>query len=342
MKFDVIITTFNRPDSVLNLVKQINECTILPKSIVVVDSSEITNSAVKEIKRVIYIHSSHKNQPYQRYLGFLASKGEIVVFMDDDVSIINKDIFKIHLESLTQEGVVGSTVSYIQEGLTNVHREVGDLRKTGNKCGIINYFWWFTGVPMINEGKVWLAGLRGADLNNSYTESFGGPGTLCFKRGIVPSLFDDVIFSLYEKKMGKGEDKYISMGALKHGELRYNNIPCLVHPPNDSSYFQDFASFYRRELYSRLLLSKRYLSVKGKWIGWGYLHYYWFAFWRVLIAGIQCTPPSRKGNYQIFKGKIMGVIDTIIKPLGTESFCPKINWANEFAQDLKTLKVHSH
>ena len=342
MKFDIIITTYNRPDSVLNLVQQINECTILPQSIIVVDSSDVRNLEVSQTQRVSYIHSSHKNQPYQRYLGFIASKEDIVVFMDDDVSITNKDIFKIHLDSITKDNVVGSTVRYTQEGLTNAQSEVGNLRQVNSFGAIIYFLWWLTGTPRIKDGRVWLAGLRGADNNNVYTESFGGPGTLCFKREIVTFLFDDLIFSLYEKKMGKGEDKYISMGAIKHGKLCYNNIPCLQHPPNESSYFQDLTSFYRRELFSRLLLSRRYLTVKGKWIGWGYIHYYWFAFWRILIAGIHCLLHPREGNFQIFKGKLLGVIDTVKNPFKAEYLCPDINWADQFAKDLKTLKVQNH
>jgi len=335
MKFDVIITTYNRPDSVLTLVEQINRCTLLPRRIVVVDSSDTLNLEIRQIQSVLYLHSSHKNQPYQRYLGFLVSQEEIVCFFDDDIQIINPAIFEVMLYKYLDKETVGCNVKYINEGEITVQRELnhGNHILSKSKAGRLILF--LTGVPHLEEGKAWLAGMRGEDGSNSFTETFSGPGGLSFRRQIVPSLFDDVLFALFEKKMAMGEDKYISLGALRFGKLAHVNDPCLLHSENTSNYFQDQSSFVRKELYSRLWLSRRYLHVKKKWVGWGYLHFYWFALWRILIAGIHCLVIPPKGNFQIFRGKLVGVTDTVLKPFRAESLCPDINWADEFAKDLK-------
>lgn len=337
MNFDVIITTYNRPDSVLNLVNQINTCTLLPQRIVVVDSSDIFNTEISQINRVYYIRSSHKNQPYQRYLGFLATKEEIVCFFDDDIQIIDPELFEIIQRRYSDNNVVGCNVRFINDGEITVQKELSPGICYG-RCKLTDFFLLLTGVPAIKEGKAWLAGIRGEDGSNLLTETFSGGG-LSFRRHIVPSLFDDILFALFEKKMAMGEDKYISLGALRYGKLAYNPDISLLHPSNASSYYQDQASFVRKELYSRLWLSVRYLKVKNKWVGWAYLHFYWYALWRILIAGFRCLLQFRKVNYQIFRGKVLGLTDTVFRPFKSESLCPGINWADEFARDLETLKA---
>lgn len=339
MNFDVIITTYNRPDSVLNLVNQINTCTLLPQRIVVVDSSDIFNTEISQINRVYYIRSSHKNQPYQRYLGFLATREEIVCFFDDDIKIINPAIFNLILNQFSDTSIVGCNVQYINEGEITVQKEFHNFKYLKGKSKIEKLFLLLSGVPQIEEGKVWLAGIAGTDNLNFFTEIFPGPGGMSFRRCLVPNLFDNVLFSLFEKKMAMGEDKYISMGALRFGKLAHSNNTCLAHSENKSSYYQNPTSFVRKELYSRLWLSIRYSKVKNKWVGWAYIHFYWYALWRILIAGFRCLLQFRKVNFQIFRGKVLGLTDTVFKPYKSESLCPGINWTDEFARDLKTLKI---
>jgi glycosyltransferase involved in cell wall biosynthesis len=42
-----------------------------------------------ETPKILYFHSSHKNQPYQRYLGYINSLSEYLVFLDDDMEIVS-------------------------------------------------------------------------------------------------------------------------------------------------------------------------------------------------------------------------------------------------------------
>ena len=337
MKFDVIITTYNRPDSVLALVEQINRCTLLPQRIVVVDSSDTLNLEIRQIQRVLYLHSSHKNQPYQRYLGFLGSHEEIVCFFDDDIQIINPAIFEIILERYSDTATVGCNVNFTNEGEITVQKELNNGKYLNSKSKVGSFVLLLTGVPPIEEGKAWLAGMRGEDVSNSFTETFSGPGGLSFRRHIVPSLFDSTLFALFEKKMAMGEDKFISLGALRFGKLAHSNETCIIHSENNSNYYQDHRSFARKELYSRLWLSVRYLKVKERWIGWGYIHYYWFAFWRLFISALHFFLHPKKVNFQIFYGKCLAVIDTVFRPFKAKYLCPDINWDSEFAKDLESL-----
>jgi glycosyltransferase involved in cell wall biosynthesis len=334
MKFDIIITTYNRPTAGCDLVTQIIGCSLLPEKIIIVDSSEVKNEKILEFGSVIYIQSSHKNQPYQRYLGYLASTEEVIVFLDDDIKIINNQIFNIILERFEDPMVVGSNVRFKQEGDITVQKELDKVRPFKNSK-LVKLFWWITGVPMVSSGKVWLAGLKGPDSTNIYTESLGGPGSLSFRRVVIPTLFDDILFSLFEKKMAMGEDKYISMGALRFGRLAFNNTTCIIHPANDSNYFQDIGSFVRKEIYSRLFLSRRYLQVKQRWIGWAYIHFYWYGLWRIVISCIYFILHPVRHNKQQLKGKLLGVYDAIRIPFKASILCPGIIWEHELLEDLK-------
>lgn len=335
MNFEIIITTYNRSLPVNNLVQSLLVCRPAPTSIIVVDSSEVKDLHLQQTSGVVYIRSSHKNQPYQRYLGFLASKEEIVCFFDDDIQIFNPAIFEIILDRYSDEEVVGSSVKFINEGEITIHKELNSGKEIKSSSKLSSFLRLLSGVPKISEGKGWLAGLRGVDESNLFTETFSGPGGLSFRRYIVPYLFDDVLFSLFEKKMAMGEDKYISMGAIRFGRLAFSNTICIIHPANDSTYFQDITSFVRKEIYSRLFLSKRYLQVKQKWIGWAYIHFYWYALWRIANACMYSIfYPDRKSNQKL-KGRLLGVLDTLSKPLKASFLCPEINWELELSEDLK-------
>ena len=60
MKFDVIIATYNRKESLSVLVNQLLECSKLPENIIIVDSSETINEEIKNLSLVKYIKTNHK------------------------------------------------------------------------------------------------------------------------------------------------------------------------------------------------------------------------------------------------------------------------------------------
>lgn len=339
-RFDIVIATYKRPRMLQSLVSKINQCEItFLDRIIIIDSSDQDNIDIQKLDRVLYLKSSHKNQPYQRYLGYKASNADIVIFFDDDVQILNTNLFNFILESFNDKMIVGATVRFTDDGENAVNRAMGVTTKISNKSIITKFLWTLTGAPKIKNNHIWLAGLKGDyDYSLGFTEAIGGPGTLSFRRSIIDSLFDDTLFSLYERKLGKGEDKYISMGALEFGKIALINTVCLLHPSHESSYFNDVTSFARREIYARLWLSKRYASVKKIPAFWVYLHYYWYALWRIVISGIHATIQPKKFNFNRFKGRCLGVWDTFFIPMKSKILCPDINWENDLKKDLINSK----
>ncbi len=76
--------------------------------IIVVDSSDKTlgNDEIKNNSSVVIIRSSHKNQPYQRLVGSVASRADYILFLDDDMEIIDAS-FVPEFQELMKKGYAG-------------------------------------------------------------------------------------------------------------------------------------------------------------------------------------------------------------------------------------------
>ena len=113
MKFDIIICTYNRHNKVFNLVNELLKVQIENLSkIIVVDSSDSINDKFKTLIKVKYIHSSHKNQPYQRYLGFMNANADLILYLDDDMELISMDVFKDLDNIFKVDSVVGLAINF--------------------------------------------------------------------------------------------------------------------------------------------------------------------------------------------------------------------------------------
>lgn len=336
-KFDIVVTTYNRKEMICDFVSQILACKQLPERIIIVDSSDEENIDVSRMDRVLYVRSSHKNQPYQRYLGLQFVREEIVTFFDDDLKIIDKDIFAILMSKFDDNTVIGSAVRFEFEGINPVQIKMGasGLNKSN---AIVKIIWWFTGAPHISSGKMWLAGLRG-DNNSAYVESFSG-ACMAFRKESILEAFTNILFSLFETKRGMGEDKFISMWINRKGLLAYDDRVCLLHPSEESNYFQNVYSFTRKELYSRLWLSKRYAEVNGLSMWIVYLHFYWYAMWRILIGSANFLLRPRCGKWDVLRGRCQAVWDTLTIPMKNEVICKGINWENEITKDVGRVIVY--
>ena len=87
--FSVVIPTRNRDASLRNLLSRINDQTLTPSEIIIVDSSEKKQSEYESInKRIKYIQTTQKSAATQRNIGMLALKEDtqVLFFLDDDTS----------------------------------------------------------------------------------------------------------------------------------------------------------------------------------------------------------------------------------------------------------------
>jgi glycosyltransferase involved in cell wall biosynthesis len=255
MTFDVVITTYNRSDHVVKLCSELAKCTINPNKLIVIDSSDEPNKFLESKVNLEYKRTSHKSQPYQRYIGYLVSDADIIIFLDDDLSILDPSLFETVLTNfMNNEKLVGlglgidyhnsinknlynSKFSFARRLISNVRKKIpaGEVTRFGQTSEL---------------SKV-----------DFYTKFLPGPN-MCFKRNSLNGVFDDQLFSLFEKKIGMGEDKVISMRVSKKGEMIYlGSSIFLSHPPISSTYFTNEVEFRAKVLYSRIWIAHQYNKI---------------------------------------------------------------------------------
>lgn len=335
MNIDVIVTTYNRPEKLEGLVKELTE--ILPNEgkIIVVDSSDLENLQVQKMDRVFYLRSSHKNQPYQRLLGAKASGAEIILFLDDDLNIIRKDIFQLIMNTFLDNSVVGVSVAFEYYNPIEQNIDLPILDKFG---WFTKFLLQFTGVPFPEIGKVARLGEAGLKpAKYSEVQSFSG-ANMAFRRRIVEQIIPDDLLAQADRRQSMGEDKIISMLALQYGKLIFLPDVCLQHPPNDSTYFQDTQSFTAKVIYSRLYLSRIYAHVFNQPYWKEVIIYYWYVLWRALIAILSYLIQPSKGRKDKLKGTFDGLWLSLHFSYKSSRLMPGLDWQTSITKDLEKAR----
>lgn len=282
MKLDVVICTYNRPAMVNSLVQAIKAISTGISEIIIVDSSDSSNSILQADPKINYIKSDRKSQPYQRYLGTLASKSEIIVFFDDDVKIIDDSIFNVIKTAFQKNSEIAGVSAgiYYESGV-----EINQSKKS---------------IILPNTGKIsWLGKTTGLPNEDAFVDYFPGP-IMAFRKSIVNHLFDEYMFSIFEKRIAMGEDKVISMRASKYGKLFYLGSKTYIHhPPEKSTYFINKVDFIAKTTFSRLWLSKQYAYAHNKQIWKAYLIFSMYLL-KQFIFGLRDNAKI-KGNFLAVK-----------------------------------------
>ena len=124
MSASLIIPTYNRGDVLLETLEMAVRQKYSAYEIIVVDQTRSIDSRLQRYlstagDRIRYIHLPEPNLPAARNAGIRAAKGDILVFVDDDVCI-EPDYVAAHVrnyEDLTVGGVMGALVqSFDQPG----------------------------------------------------------------------------------------------------------------------------------------------------------------------------------------------------------------------------------
>ena len=123
LNISVIIPTLNRYNSLKQTLDIVEKSTVKPDEIIVVDQSTDI-SIVDQVERycnnsslnIVYIHLTEPSSTRARNIGIEKSKGEILVFMDDDVDV-KPDTFLLLLNIFENKKV--SLIAGINEGDKN-------------------------------------------------------------------------------------------------------------------------------------------------------------------------------------------------------------------------------
>ena len=305
---DIIICTYNRPQKIVELVKSLVPYKSNYNKIIVVDSGDFPNQALKEIGEVLYLETNRKNQPYQRHLGYLSSDADYLLYLDDDREIVNNQVFsRINQCIMDYPDLSGIALNFIDKHSNSTLNEVPKsiiLKKTGFAKRIIR---WLTAIPELSEGKLGFCGNRGAQPpKGGRTQWLSGGAFLATKSALFQN-FNFQMFDIFDKRLGMGEDAIIGYGLAQKGSLIFDpTISFLHNDQRDSSYSVDIFAYARRVMFSRLYLSLEIQRISSKSLFVARIHFHYYAFCRILGAFVNLLLAVKKKNLLYFQGMISG------------------------------------
>ncbi|MDC0599167.1 glycosyltransferase family 2 protein [Candidatus Pseudothioglobus singularis] len=336
MKFDVIIATCNRKQSLMILVNQLLSCSKLPENIIIVDSSETFNHNIVNINLVKYIQSNHQNQPYQRYVGFLASKSEILIYLDDDMRILDNECFNKILSFYQNKNIVG-----VQPNFRYVHNFFDNkmpkskTRQLAKKNLFLKFLKFLSGSPNINNGKFWLAGIRGnKPKNGEIIQWFSGP-IFSAKKNFLYLDFNFSILDFYEISLGKAEDAILGFTLSRQGDLLYLSEELFAHDDQDDSiYSLDFASHAFRVAHSRLYLSFEYARLINFSKILAFLHFNLYIFGRIGSMALNQFIDYKPSRKLFIKGYLKGYYKALKDFNKLLNYDNGVNWKKEAIDEI--------
>ncbi len=311
VKIDIVVCTYNRPERVTRLVQELLTCNPLPNSIIIVDSSDVSITDKRVVEKTSYIKSTRKNQPYQRYVGYLNSSSDILVYLDDDMELIHAAFLKdIHELFISMPYLSGVALNFKDKQIdTSLSLIPSSTLKSKNSLfgKWINYI---TGYPVLKEGEWGMNGNRGPQprLNGGPTQWLSG-GAFAAKRSSLYINFNLQLFDLFEKGIGMGEDAVLGYTLSKQNTLYY--YPKLLFYHNDlkdSTYSLDLYKFSKRVMFSRLYLSLEKVRLDNKSQLVAYTSYIWYALWRLIGLSVNLVLHYSVSRKNIFKGSLSGFL----------------------------------
>jgi glycosyltransferase involved in cell wall biosynthesis len=318
--------------------------TICPSQFIIVDadfdSGEVgrvlaqvrTDSAA----RFTHIPSNHRNLPYQRYLGWLAAKGrDVLLYLDDDLRIADAEFLTKILLPFTWEGrnIVGVTapIQFSSRGATlsggngtkgklaalfGSARRVapGGLSPAGDRVSVR-----YDGRPYVSVS--WLCG-----------------GVMAYSmRALSREVFSDALFSLYERRWGKGEDTVLSRRVnTKGGMLMACEAP-VSHPDADDAqaYPRDPFRFARSVAYSRRLINDNYRGIdRAHWSDRAALVKSYLA--NCVWNGLDALVSQERAKFLYWAGYATGAALGLIAPPDARRLTPEIQWWSDAESTLES------
>jgi GT2 family glycosyltransferase len=251
MKFSLIICTYMRPEPLLQLLQSVQEQSVYPNEILIIDGStnEETGIVLKEnrFERLNYfmVPTQQRGLTKQRNYGIQRVRNdmEIVCFLDDD-TVLEKDYFeqilkayKIYPEALGVGGYIINEsecefVGYDYKPRLDEYFFDGWKRKDGSrfilrkKLGLdSNCLPGFS--PLFSHGRS--VGFLPPSGKTYEVEMLMG-GVSSFRKNV----FETLLFSTYFEGYGLYEDADFTLRVAKKGKLYINTAANLHHYHNAS------------------------------------------------------------------------------------------------------------
>jgi len=123
MLCSIVIPTVNRQDVARDLVASLRKQSYPHIEIVVVDQTTFADAALAQDANLVYIHRDAPSTTLARNAGVEAAKGDIVLFLDDDVEIPDVYLVESLMEFFTKNSSYAGAALMIEDKNSELNRE---------------------------------------------------------------------------------------------------------------------------------------------------------------------------------------------------------------------------
>lgn len=233
MRISICIATHERPESLRRTLAAIEQQTVRPYEVVISDSSgaedrpllDALASSPLKIKR---LRSVSRALPWQRRWAFQHSSGDVILFLDDDVTLARPA-----LETLEQAyGSLSDDSSRTPTAGIGFRMVYDDGSEPERHPSSLRERW--LGMSSLPPGSLTAGGLTvsiaGLKSQEPIEVDVLCGGAMSFRRKALANLPLGNLVSLYEAGIGRGEDAVLSSYARRAGKLFVLTEPFAVHP----------------------------------------------------------------------------------------------------------------
>lgn len=246
MKFSLIVCTYQRPDSLIALLQSVQNKSLYPDEILIVDGStdDRTKNALNQFhfKSINYFLVSNENRGLTKQRNFgiskIASDSEIVCFLDDD-TVLEEDYFSEILQTFhTNPDVSGVGGVAINE--YKWEPQIENVFYNPKKYYLFEGYAYKEGLRNVIRNYLGLASNLGPGKMPEYShgKTCGFPMTgkiyevdllIGMSMSFRKSVFDKINFSRFFEGYGLYEDADFSLRALQSGKNVINTKANLSH-----------------------------------------------------------------------------------------------------------------
>ncbi len=286
----VIIRSYNRLEYILELIEKCLSQDYDNYEVVVIDQSnkaqwEEYKEALNSLdNRVRIIRSKPHGSASAKNLGVVVSKGDVVLFMDDDDLPLGKDWISSHARHYKDPlciGVSGRCLNRLNE--STPYRKA---QRAYDRCLTYSFFLRgrdFTGIDSVKKPVQWLHALN-ASIRRSYVLKLGGwypyvtnseEHSFCFKllKAMKPGeflMFDPKpqVLRRFDIPGGLGK-RYLSLSTLLNNQLRFYHRVVSKYFPLRFYGLYPFFMFYIVRSTNRWFRKRSYYtnSIWMRWFG---------------------------------------------------------------------------
>lgn len=294
----------------------------------------------------MYIPSNHANLAYQRYLGWRAAAeagADVLIYFDDDQRIYQADVLEwLTKPFLEDNDIVGvGCYSCVPE---NSHDPQMAHLTAKKKDHLLAKRFGSQRALKLKPGQLTPVGHRVGlvDDGHNYVKTDWLQGRIMAYRmsAISREIFSDDLFALYEFRIGRAEDTFLSRRVGARGKLLYTFRAIVDHPNADTpkAYPHEAYRYAYAATYSRRFLNDYYRVYDPPTLAdrWALLKSY---VGNVLLAWLRALTRRDKTSVALARGTTLGALHGLSRPPTAKRLTPEIDWWGDAEQALARQQI---